>query len=97
MNKDILDKIVKMTNAQYDYKYQIIIDLKINWKVLFPNSDYHLLTPIGISIKNNEYVLNINAAPYVIFRIDVNLILRVVNNFVLCIKISKINIITGMS
>jgi hypothetical protein len=86
-----------MTGAQYDDKYQIIIDLKVNWRVLFLNSDYHLLTPIGISIKNNEYVLNVNAAPYVIFCIDVNLILRVVNNFVCYIKISKINIITSMS
>lgn len=97
MDKEILSKIVKMTNAQYDEKYQVIIDLQINWKLLFDNSDYYLLTPVGISMRNNEYILNITAAPYIIFHIDTELILRVVNNFILSMKIVKINIITSMN
>lgn len=94
--KRILFEIVKMSSAPYDKKYQVMIDLQINWKYLFENTDYHLLTPISFSTKNNNTIINITAAPYVIFNIKMDLILQTINNFILCIKIDKINIITNM-
>lgn len=96
MNRNIIKTISKMNNVYYDIKYQLIIDLCINWKMLFIQETYHQIKPINISLKNNKNILNLSSSPYIIFHIDKKLILNSINNFFMTITIHDLNIITSI-